>query len=106
MKGLPRWCPCIEKVSTATCDRGRSISSLRVPYAGDKAQVISKDMVLAENIRFVRCRENIENVPTTSGDRGRSIFALRVTRDGDRVQVSSQDMVLAENFMVKTLGKY
>ncbi len=46
----------MEKVSTTPSDRGRSISSLRVPYEGDKVELIIEDMVLVENVFVFHCR--------------------------------------------------
>ncbi len=78
----------MEKVSTTPSDRGRSISSLRVPYVGDKVQVVIEDMVFAEKHR---------EVTSPPSDRGRSISSPWVAYEGDKVQFIIEDMVLVEN---------
>ncbi len=46
-------------------DRGRSISSLRVPYEGDKVQDIVKDMGLAEKGFAKMLRKHRKNAHRT-----------------------------------------
>jgi len=52
----------VEKVSTTPSDRGRSISSLRVPHEGDMVEFNIKTIVLSRKRFLVKCRENMENV--------------------------------------------